>query len=140
MLSKLDKYFSGTEKSMQLRSLRQEVLASNIANADTPNYKARDFDFGSAYKQALTSKRASGDSLSLARTDTRHIAANSTSSNGEGELPLLYRNDVQPSIDGNTVDMNIEMGHFTDNALRYQADITFMQQRISLYKAALQNQ
>jgi flagellar basal-body rod protein FlgB len=135
MLSKLDHYFAFNESALKLRGMRQEVIASNIANADTPGFKARDFDFSAALTSAVAGRQT--QTMGLAKTDGRHLGPNATHSL---EIDLLYRNDIQPSIDGNTVDMNTEMGNFTDNAVRYQASLTFMQQRIAGMRAALQSQ
>ncbi|QDQ28843.1 flagellar basal body rod protein FlgB [Chitinimonas arctica] len=136
MPSSIDKYLSVNEAAMKLRATRQEVIASNIANADTPGYKARDFDFSQALGKAVAGQKGQ-QGMGLARTDSRHLGGKQHSLL---EADLLYRNDIQPSIDGNTVDMNTEMSHFTDNAIRYQASITFMQQRIAGIKTALQSQ
>ncbi|WP_269531985.1 flagellar basal body rod protein FlgB [Chitinimonas sp. BJYL2] len=137
MLSSINKHFAFNEAALKLRATRQEVIASNIANADTPGYKARDFDFAQALGNAVASQRGANQGMGMARTDGRHLAGNSRS---VLEADLLYRNDVQPSIDGNTVDMNIEMANFTDNAVRYQASLTFMQKRIEGMRSALQSQ
>ncbi|MFC4157749.1 flagellar basal body rod protein FlgB [Chitinimonas lacunae] len=134
MLSRISDHFSFNEAALSLRATRQEVLASNLANADTPNYKARDFDFGATLKKA-TSQRES--SLPLSRTDHGHLPG---IQRNWLEAELLYRNDVQPSIDGNTVDKNIEMANYTDNAIRYQASLTFLQRRIEGLRTAMQSQ
>ena len=112
MLSKIDNDLSFIQSALNLRARRQEVLASNIANADTPNYKARDLDFAGALKNALG---AAGGPIQLARTSERHLAAA-----GGTDSTLKYRSSVQPSLDGNSVDMDVERAHFTDNALHYQ--------------------
>lgn len=137
MLSSLNNYFAFNEAALKLRGTRQEVIASNIANADTPGYKARDFDFGQALSNSMAAQRGASNAMGLAQTDARHLAGKPHSTL---EVDLMYRNDVQPSIDGNTVDMNTEMRNFTDNAVRYQASLTFLQQRISGMRTALQSQ
>lgn len=137
MLSSLDKHFAFNEAALKLRATRQEVIASNIANADTPGYKARDFDFSQALSNAVVNQHGGGQGLGMAVTDRRHLQGTSRS---VLEADLLYRNDMQPSVDGNTVDMNIEMSNFTDNAIRYQASLTFLQKRIEGMRAALQSQ
>ena len=114
MLSKIDNELAFIHNALNLRAQRQEVLASNIANADTPNYKARDLDFTSALKNATG---AQGGALALARTDARHILA---SGGGTANGLLKYRGSVQPSLDGNTVDMDVERANFTENSLHYQ--------------------
>lgn len=137
MISRLSNHLAFNEAALKLRATRQEVIASNIANADTPGYKARDFDFAQALGNAVSAQRGAGQGVGLARTDSRHLAGKTSSTL---EAQLMYRNDIQPSIDGNTVDMNVEMSNFTDNAIRYQAGLTFLQRRIEGYKSALQSQ
>lgn len=113
MLSKIDKELAFVQSALDLRARRQEVLAANIANSDTPNFKARDLDFSAALKNAMG---ASGGALKLVRTEPRHIEA----SGGVLAGNLKYRSSVQPSLDGNTVDMDVERAHFTENSLHYQ--------------------
>ncbi len=132
MIGKLDNYLAFNEKSLKLRGIRQEVLAGNIANADTPNFKARDFDFASALSGA---QKAQTD-LAMKVTNRRHLEPRTLPA---GMPELGYRTEVQPSIDGNTVDMDVERGAFTDNAIRYQATLTFLQRRFEGLRAALQN-
>ncbi|MBE9610772.1 flagellar basal body rod protein FlgB [Chitinilyticum piscinae] len=136
MLDRIDRYFQPQETALKLSAYRQEVLASNIANADTPNYKARDFDFGRAYVQARAIQRGQGGDLKT--TDSRHLQP----AGGTDPLhpELQYRNPLQPSIDGNTVDMASEMSEFSQNALRYQAAIMFFQRRVEGMRTALTGQ
>ncbi|WP_410499222.1 flagellar basal body rod protein FlgB [Chitinibacter sp. S2-10] len=134
MLGKIDNYFRNQEAGLKMRSYRQEVLASNIANADTPNYKARDFDFKAAYEAARLPLQTS----TLATSNPRHLQPANKIDIFSPELK--YRNERQPSIDGNTVDMDSEMKEFTDNAIRYQSAVTFMQRRIESMKTALTGQ
>jgi len=115
MLSKIDNDLAFVHSALNLRARRQEVLAANIANSDTPNYKARDLDFSSALKNATG---ASGGPLKLARTSARHIEVSGVGGMANGLLK--YRSSVQPSLDGNTVDMDVERAHFTENSLHYQ--------------------
>ena len=117
MLDRLNEDFRFFQQSLGLRAQRQEVLSSNIANADTPNYKARDFDFKTAMQNAMEgTKRLPDTSLTL--TSARHIPAKAVS---QGPTDLLYRLPYQPSMDGNTVDMDIERVQFADNTLHYQS-------------------
>ncbi|QOY93596.1 flagellar basal body rod protein FlgB [Massilia sp. UMI-21] len=138
MIGKIDQYLSFNETALSLRAQRQELLASNIANADTPNYKARDIDFNSALQGALAGKGASGP---LATTTAGHIgrgaAGGDMLANG---TPVLYRGEVQGSVDGNTVDMDVERNQFADNALRYEAGITMINHQIKGLLAAIQGQ
>ena len=138
MIGKIDQYLSFNETALSLRAQRQELLASNIANADTPNYKARDIDFSNALQNALASKGAAGP---LATTAPKHLprgaATGDVLANG---TPVLYRGEVQGSVDGNTVDMDVERNQFADNALRYEAGITRINHQIKGLLAAIQGQ
>jgi flagellar basal-body rod protein FlgB len=119
------------EKALALRSQRVEVLASNIANADTPGYKARDIDFKSAMAN-VEAKSANA----LARTNSKHIQINNAVNSAE----MLYRVPNQSSLDGNTVDAQVEKSAFADNALRYQATITFLDGKFKGMIAALKGE
>lgn len=134
MLARLDDFFRVQETALKLRAQRQEVLASNIANADTPHYKARDFDFSKAFADAREGRKSG----TLKTTDTRHQQP--ASALDPLSQQLLYRGEYQSSVDGNTVNMDSEMTQFADNALRYQAAVTFMQKRIEGMRAAIQGQ
>jgi flagellar basal-body rod protein FlgB len=131
MIGKLDDYLRFNEVALSLRSQRQEVLASNIANADTPQYKARDIDFGAALQSALGNGPAQ-----LAATAPKHLQGGPNGAGAGG--PLLYRTPPQGSIDGNTVDMDIERNQFADNAIRYEAGITMINAQIKAMMAAIQ--
>jgi flagellar basal-body rod protein FlgB len=106
------------QDALVLRARRAEVLANNIANADTPNYKARDLDF-----RAVLEGETAGSSLSLQRTNRGH---QSEFLSPDAAADLLYRIPQQPSVDGNTVETQEEMARYTDNALRYQASFQFL--------------
>lgn len=134
MIGKLDQTLAFHEAALRLRAQRQEVLASNIANADTPNYKARDIDFGQALKSALSGGNAA--SGQLARTAEAHFAGKVAGS--VGGVPLLYRGVQQDSVDNNTVDMDVERNQFVDNALRYEASVTLINGQIKNLLAAIQ--
>lgn len=116
MLSKLDQELRFDQTALDVRARRQEVIASNLANADTPNYKARDIDFASTLKSALGMP---GGSLALAATSSRHMGSVGGAGGAMGG-DLLYRSAMQPSLDGNTVDPDIERANFSDNAMHYQ--------------------
>ncbi|MDC7707788.1 flagellar basal body rod protein FlgB [Vogesella indigofera] len=126
MLDKISDHLNFFQQSLGLRAKKVEVIASNIANADTPGYKAVDFDFGKALQGQL---RASQNGLALATSNERHLAAQGRASVDDGGLQ--YRSAVQPSLDGNTVDMDVERAAFTDNAMKYQSTLTFLNRRIS---------
>lgn len=135
MIDRISDEFSFYQKALGLRQQRQEVLAANIANADTPNYKARDFDFSAALRDAVqgTQKRLPDVALNL--TSQRHIPARAQ---GPATADLLYRQPLQPSLDGNTVDMNTERVNFADNTMRYQTDLTLISSRLKSLTSAMQ--
>ena len=119
-------------QALLLRARRAEVLAANLANSDTPNYKARDIDFRAALAGAQAAPGTAG--LRLVGTDPAHQQADGMLAAG-GEL--LYRTPHQPSIDGNTVDPQIEYSQFAQNALQYQASLTFLSGRIRTLMTAI---
>lgn len=134
MIDRIGEDFNFYQNALALRQQRQEVLASNIANSDTPNYKARDFDFTSALQGAMGEGMRLPDTK-LTLTSVRHIPASAVSSD---PAELLYRQPLQPSMDGNTVDMNVERVQFADNTVRYQTDLNLVTQRIKTLMAAMQ--
>lgn len=136
MIDKLDASLRLHQEALNLRQERHKVLASNIANADTPGYKARDFDFSQELSRAMGQGRAESSGLSLATTSSRHIAGGTGGTSGVHEL--MYRVPAQPSLDGNTVDMDQERTRFADNSVRYQANLTLLNSRIQGLKTAMQ--
>ncbi len=128
-----ERAFSIHDDAMIMRSRRSSVLASNIANADTPNYKARDVDFSAMFNQL---DRRSGDVLSLAGTHSSHLQSGSAAL----DQGLKYRNPLHASLDGNTVDSHVEQAKFSENALRYQTSFTFLNSRIQGIMAALRGE
>lgn len=106
----------------QLRSQRAELIAANLANADTPNYQARDIDFRAALDNAL----GAGDDLT--RTSERHFALGDA---GHGGVEIQYRTPAQASLDQNSVDVQAERARFADNAVRYQATMRFLDSKFS---------
>jgi len=110
-----DRAFGLQESAVNTRIRRAEILASNLANADTPGFKARDLDF-----QAVLNGVAES-SLPVARTHPAHLQTTVSAEPG-----LRYRNPTQPSIDGNTVDTQAELVEFSRNALEYQASFRFL--------------
>ena len=146
MIGKLDDYLRFNEAALSLRSQRQELLASNIANADTPNYKARDIDFASALQGVLartapesTLARTTAPAGQLATTAPGHIARGAADAGTLPDgTPVQYRGVVQGAVDGNTVDMDVERNAFADNGVRYEAGITMINQQIRAMMAAIQ--
>lgn len=137
MIGKLDDYLRFNETALSLRSQRQQLLASNIANADTPNYKARDIDFSAALQGAMA--RNTPPAGVLKTTSPGH--ANGLTGNPDilpNGTPVQYRGTVQGAVDGNTVDMDVERNQFADNALRYEAGITLINSQLRGLMAAIQ--
>ncbi len=134
MTDRIGEHLGFYQEAINLRQQRQEVLAANIANADTPNYKARDFDFSSALRDAMGEGLRLPDTQ-LALTSARHIPAKAVSPD---PAQLLYRQPLQPSLDGNTVDMDVERVQFADNTMRYQTDIAVVSSKIKSLMSALQ--
>ena len=115
--------------SVALRARRAEVLATNIANADTPGYQARDIDFRAALGAADEAGR-------LATTHAGHMSSSVAAGGGE----LQYRQPLHASLDQNTVDVQAERAAFLDNALRYQASMSFLNGKITGLKSALRGE
>ncbi len=116
-------------QALELRSKRTEVLAANLANADTPNYKARDLDF------AATLASLQGEGKALKATHAAHLQAQ-----GHNVGDLLYRVATQMSLDGNSVEEEQEKADFADNALRYQASLRFLGNRVQGLMSAIRGE
>ena len=119
------------EDALNLRSQRAEVLANNLANADTPGFKARDIDFKSALNQASEQQ-----GLAMQGSNPGHIGEHG----GNDEAELLYRNPMQPAIDGNTVDAQVEMANYTRNAMDFQASFQFLNGRFQGLMTAIRGE
>ena len=117
--------------ALKLREQRTAVLASNIANVDTPNYKARDMDFSSL--MAATQNNA------MRTSHSRHIGVSNYQAL-QGDGMIKYRMPNSASLDGNTVEVNTENNLFTENSLRYQATSTFLNNRIRGVMSALRGE
>lgn len=135
MLDRLDSELNFTQKALNLRAYRQELIASNIANADTPYFKARDIDFKSALDNAL-SGRIDG-ALGLSRTSTRHLSGEET---GPHAGALKYRTEYQSAVDGNTVNMDVERSALAENSLHIEALLNFVNSRFKTMQTALASQ
>lgn len=127
----VDRAFGIHESALALKAQRNEVLATNLANADTPHYKARDIDFKAALDQVQQYQ-----GIGLKTTNVRHITAAQEPAGAE----LLYRVPEQPSLDGNTVDSRVEQAEFAENALQYQATLTFLGSRINGLRSAIRGE
>ncbi|HEB60064.1 MAG TPA: flagellar basal body rod protein FlgB [Gammaproteobacteria bacterium] len=118
------------EQALNLFGRRARILASNLANAETPNYKARDIDF----RQALT--QASASAVPMSRTHAGHMDV----MEGAGSKAVLYRQPTQASLDGNTVEPHVEKAEFLQNAIRYQASLQFLSNRFKGLKLAIRGE
>ncbi len=128
-MNTLDKYLAPQANALQLRQKRMEVLGANIANAATPNYKARDIDFSTAYATAMSGEGA------LATTSGTHIQT-STGSSPE----MMFRTPISASLDGNTVELHVEQLQFAENATRYEASLQFLNDRLRGLRSALKGE
>lgn len=125
-------------KALELQAERGRVLASNIANADTPNYKARDFNFQQALAAATASSGArSTSALQMVRTNAAHLPA---STSAVTATPLLYRAPLQSAVDGNTVDLDVERANFAENSVRYEGTLRFLNSQIKEMMTAINGQ
>ena len=140
----LDSYLGVHAAALTLRERRTELLATNLANADTPGFKARDLDFAAAL--AAAGSPAPGQ---LVATRTGHICtpggaaaagAAGTNTLGSTEAFLKYRTPLAPSLDGNTVDPQLEQAAFAENSVRYQATLSFLSQRFRSLMTAITGQ
>lgn len=114
----LDSYFGIQQQALKVHDRRNSVIANNLANADTPNYKARDIDF----RTELARARGSGDAAEVLKTHDAHLDTKQAFS----EDGLLYRIPMQPAQDGNTVETDREQAAYSENAVRYQAALQFL--------------
>lgn len=121
MTNRFDDQLSIQRAALGVLTYRQELLASNIANADTPHFKARDIDFKDALAGAVAGRKDA--SLGLSVTARGHLGGGTES---KLAASARYRTEFQPSIDGNTVNMDIERAAFAENALRLEAALSFI--------------
>jgi len=131
-----DKALGIHQQALNFRAQRAEVLANNIANADTPNYKARDLDFSKVLAEQ-SEKTKSGGGFALNMTNSRHIEAQGLDS---GDESLLYRMPMQPSIDQNTVDAQLEQSNYAENSVNFQASFTLLNSKFKGLISALRGE
>jgi flagellar basal-body rod protein FlgB len=122
-------YLQVHSAALSLRSKRNDILASNIANAATPNFKARDINFDDEIKRVAGYGTLDG-------SDARHIRK---AVNGRPN-EVLYRQPLNPSLDGNTVELNVEQMEFSENVMRYQTSLTFLNNRITGLLSAIRGE
>jgi flagellar basal-body rod protein FlgB len=123
-----DNLFGLHTQALDMWQRRSEVLASNLANADTPGYLARDVDF----KKALASASGTSDTLPVTITQQGQIDPQAQSAQ-----QLAYRVPTQPSMDGNTVDTQVEQANFAANGVHYQASLSFITAQIHMLRTAI---
>ncbi|GAB5413250.1 MAG: flagellar basal body rod protein FlgB [Congregibacter sp.] len=128
----IEKAMGMSPQVMALRAQRMELLSANIANADTPGYKARDIDFEAAMRTARS------DQEGMMRTHPKHMSAGGMVDDGAAKA--MYRMPSQPSMDGNTVETHREHAAFMDNAMRYQASVNMLDSRIRGLQTAIRGQ
>lgn len=130
-----DSIFGIHEAAFRVRNERSQLLANNLANADTPNFKAKDIDFRKALSDASMDLDTS--SSQMQRTHSGHIAENGLPTTSSF---LMYRQPTQPALDGNTVETHIEKAQFMENSLQQQATLEFIDSKISGIRSALRGE
>ena len=130
----LDNAFGIHQQALLLRSKRAEILAANLANVDTPGYSARDIDFKSAMRTTYSNLQTE-HSYSDAKTNSdNHVLVNGQA------VELMYRNPMQPSVDGNTVDAQVEKSQFASNAIQYQVSLQLLTGKIKSLLTAIKGE
>ncbi len=132
----LDNALRFHQTALNLRAQRQEVISANIANADTPNFKARDMDFRAALGSAMGGRPGAGQALPLATTVRGHLSGGGAAA----VASLQYRPELQSSVDGNTVSLDTERAAFAENALQYEASLTFINGMLRTMQQAISGQ
>ncbi|MEM7027319.1 MAG: flagellar basal body rod protein FlgB [Pseudomonadota bacterium] len=135
-IDEMDNLFGIHADALKLRANRAELLAANIANADTPNFKARDIDFEAMLNQVANSANTYR-TASIERTHQAHLEGNNTNKQG---AEILYRTTLQPTLDGNTVDLHAERSAFMENSMQYQATLRFLNGKINGLKMAIRGE
>ncbi|MBC7994768.1 MAG: flagellar basal body rod protein FlgB [Rhizobacter sp.] len=135
MLDRLTSSLDFHGQALSLRSERQRLIASNIANADTPGYVARDMDFSAALRQATGQMQGA---TALAASQPGHIGGGGTASAAQAHL--VYATPSQTNLDRNTVDMDRERANFADNSVRYEATLRFINGNVRTMLDAIRGQ
>ncbi|MET0291303.1 MAG: flagellar basal body rod protein FlgB [Steroidobacteraceae bacterium] len=133
----LESYLGVHSAALKLREQRTELLANNLANADTPGFKARDLDFRGALAAATGNGNAA---TTLASTSSGTTIGTAQDVTGSTDAFLKYRTPLAPSLDGNTVDTQLEQSAFAENAVRYQATLSFLSGRFRSLMTAITGQ
>lgn len=145
MLNRMTERVHLLGQALQLRAYRQQVIASNIANADTPGYVARDFDFRAALQrvqglQHTHNSARAGAADGLAGSDPRHLRTVFADRGVADRVRLAYTVRTQPSLDQNTVDLDQQRANFVDNAVQYESTLRFINGHVKTMLAAIQGQ
>ena len=138
MANSIDNFLGVHAQALLLESRRTQLLAANIANVDTPNYKARDLDFKAALANAAGAGGGSGSALALRATNSAHQPGNAAGL--DNDPALLYRVPMAPALDGNTVDEQLEQAAFAENSVRYQATLTLLGGKLRSLMTAITGQ
>jgi flagellar basal-body rod protein FlgB len=133
MLERMTAQLDFQSKALLLRSQRQQVIASNIANADTPGYVARDFDFAAALKNAAGGQGGPN----VQRTNDAHLRIPGRDAS---DPAMGYTVQTQPSQDGNSVDLDRERANFVDNSIRYESTLRFINSSAKTMLSAITGQ
>jgi flagellar basal-body rod protein FlgB len=133
MLSSWENILGVHEKALNTHAQRAHLLAENLANADTPNYKARDLDFKAVLEQQQAHATQGGP---LVRSHARHLEPDGYMNGAE----VLYRMPQQPSLDGNTVETQFEKSEYMQNAIRYQVSLQFLSSKFKGLKTAIRGE
>ena len=129
MINTFKQHLEVFSKAIEIRNRRNEILASNIANAATPNYKARDLDFEVELARSLSAGP-------IQTSDSSHFSLGSKNLPGK----VQYRKPLQPSMDGNTVELAVEQMEFSENAVRYQTTLNFINSKLSGMMSAIRGE
>jgi flagellar basal-body rod protein FlgB len=140
MLTQMTRNLDFHSKALVLRAERQRVIASNIANADTPGYIARDVDFKEAMSEATGVANPAKTLAGTSSSHPRHIALTGLSGSLGGAAQLAYVAQTQPSMDGNSVDLDRERANFVDNSVRYESTLRFINGTSKTILSAIQGQ
>ncbi|HSU21793.1 flagellar basal body rod protein FlgB [Comamonadaceae bacterium OTU4NAUVB1] len=141
MLDRLTNSLDFNAKALMLRAERQRTIAANIANADTPGYAARDFSFSDALRDATGGGNGLRGAAARGAADARHIPlGGAIGAAGGASAAVGYAVQTQPTLDGNSVDLDRERAAFADNAVRYEATLRFINGEGKTMLAAIQGQ
>ena len=145
MLNRITDSINFQSEALRLRSERQRLIASNIANADTPGYQAKDFNFSAALKDATGARSAADTGLNLPRLPLQtaspgHLALNGLPAGSREQPELSYATASMTNLDNNSVDMDRERANFVDNTVRFEATLRFINGSVKTLNTAITGQ